>query len=208
MEIRILDERANPLLKRHEYHFEVSHATAATPSRDEVRGELSKLVKAPKDRVIIERMGARYGTATTRGEALVYETADAAKSITRGHILVRNGLKEKEAAGATPAAPAPEAKPAEAPVTPKPEAPKEEAPTPKSEPKAEHKPEPKPEHKPEHKAEHKSESKGEHKAEHKPEEKAETKPEHPAGEKAEHHKGEHKPKTAKAPKDESAAKEG
>ena len=100
MEIRILDERANPLLKRHEYHFEVSHATAATPSRDEVRGELSKLVKAPKDRVIIERMGARYGTATTRGEALVYETADAAKSITRGHILVRNGLKEKEAAGA------------------------------------------------------------------------------------------------------------
>ena len=108
MEIRILEDRANPLLKRHEYRFEVSHATAATPTRDSVRGELSKLVKAPKDRVVIERMRARYGTAVSRGEALVYETADAAKAITRAHILVRNGLKEKETKGpAAPAEPAP-----------------------------------------------------------------------------------------------------
>jgi small subunit ribosomal protein S24e len=104
VEIKILEDRPNPLLKRHEYRFEVAHATAATPTRDAVRGELSKLVRAPKDRVIIERMRARYGTATSRGEALVYDTAEAAKAITRSHILVRNGLKEKEAKG--PAAPA------------------------------------------------------------------------------------------------------
>src|SRR5208283_3197715 len=48
--------------------------------RDAVRGELSKLVKAPKDRVIIERMNARYGTAVTRGDAVVYESAEAAKA--------------------------------------------------------------------------------------------------------------------------------
>jgi ribosomal protein S24E len=102
VEISILEDRPNPLLKRHEYRFEVSHATAATPSRDSVRAELSKLVRAPKDRVIIERMTARYGTATTRGDALVYDTTDAAKSITRDHILVRNGLKEKTVKGAAP----------------------------------------------------------------------------------------------------------
>jgi small subunit ribosomal protein S24e len=207
VEIRILEERANPLLKRHEYHFEVSHATAATPSRDAVRGELSKLVKAPKDRVIIERMGARYGTATTRGDALVYETADAAKSITRGHILIRNGLKEKEGATAPAAAPPAESKPAEAPAAPKPETPKDEAPAPKGEARAEHKAE----HKSEHRAEHKPEHKADHSGEHKAEEKPEHKPEHAAGEKAEahkgEHKGEHKPKAAKAPKDEAAAKE-
>jgi small subunit ribosomal protein S24e len=115
VEISILEDRPNPLLKRHEYRFEVAHATTATPTRDEVRGELSKLVRAPKDRVIIERMRARYGTATSRGQALVYETADAAKAITRSHILVRNGLKEKESKTAAPAAeaaaPAPAAKP-------------------------------------------------------------------------------------------------
>ena len=194
MEIKILEEHANPLLKRHEYRFEVAHATEATPSRDTVRGELSKLVKAPKDRVIIERMGARYGTATTRGDALVYDSADAAKSITRAHILVRNGLKEKEAkAGATPAPspPAPSASPAVEPTKAEP------PPEPKAEPKPEHKPEPKSEHKPEHKdkAESKAEHKPEHKGEHKTEEKSESgKPEH---------KGKaHKPEKTETPESE------
>jgi small subunit ribosomal protein S24e len=122
MEIKILDERSNPLLHRREYSFEVSHATAATPKRDEVRTEFAKMAKANKDRVIIERMRARYGTATTRGEAVVYETAEQAKSIEREHILVRNGLKEKAAKAGTPApaaetpAPAAAAPPAEAPA--------------------------------------------------------------------------------------------
>ena len=114
MEIKILEDRANPLLKRHEYRFEVAHATAATPSRDAVRGELAKLVKAPKDRVIIERMRARYGTAVTRGDAMVYETAEIAKATEREHILVRNGLKEKPVKAAAPAAEAPKAEAAPA----------------------------------------------------------------------------------------------
>jgi ribosomal protein S24E len=122
VEIRVLEEKANPLMHRREFSFEVSHATAATPRREEVRGEFAKVVKAPKDRVIIERMHARYGTATTRGEAMVYETVDAAKAIVREHILVRNGLKEKvektaaPAKEAAPAAPAAESPPAEAPA--------------------------------------------------------------------------------------------
>ncbi|MGP8073134.1 MAG: 30S ribosomal protein S24e [Thermoplasmata archaeon] len=112
MEIRVLEEKANPLMKRREFAFEVSHATAATPRREEVRGEFAKVVKAPKDRVIIERMRARYGTATTRGQAMVYDSADAAKAIVRDHILVRNGLKEKVAKGPAPPAEAPKEAPA------------------------------------------------------------------------------------------------
>ena len=107
MEISILEDRANPLLKRHEYRFEVAHATASTPSRDAVRSELAKLVKAPKDRVIIERMRARYGTAVTRGDAMVYDSSEAAKVTEREHILVRNGLKEKATKAAAPAAETP-----------------------------------------------------------------------------------------------------
>jgi ribosomal protein S24E len=102
-------------MKRHELTFEVAHATAATPSRDAVRGELSKLVKAPKDRVIIERMRARYGTSVTRGVATIYDSAEAAKAIVRSHILVRNGLKEKPVKATGPAAAAPGA-PAPAPA--------------------------------------------------------------------------------------------
>jgi small subunit ribosomal protein S24e len=126
VEIRILEDRANPLMKRHELKFEVAHATAATPTRDAVRGELSKLVKAPKDRVIIERMNARYGTAVTRGDAVVYETADAVKSTVREHILIRNGLKEKPAKGPAPAATEPAAPPAAEAPKPAPPAEKKE----------------------------------------------------------------------------------
>jgi small subunit ribosomal protein S24e len=216
VEISIIEDRPNPLLKRHEYRFEVAHATAATPSRDSVRGELSKLVKAPKDRIIIERMGARFGTATTRGDALVYDTADAAKSITRDHILVRNGLKEKTVKGATPPgeSPAPAA-PAETPSVEPAKSPASKEEPPKSEPKDEPKPDVKPEHKGESKSEHKGEPKSEHKPEHKAEHSGEAKAESHKGEpKAEHagepktesHKAERKPKAPKAEKDAEPAK--
>ncbi len=129
MEIKILDERPNPLLKRTEYRFEVEHATAATPSRDVIRSELAKVVKASKDRVIIERMNARYGTAKSLGEAALYDSVDAAKSVVREHILIRNGLKDKPVKGtpteADSPAPAPPAKTA-TPEPPK-ESPKESA---------------------------------------------------------------------------------
>lgn len=142
MEIKILEERTNPLLKRQELRFEVSHATAATPTRDSVRVELAKAVRASKDRVIIERMHPRFGTALTRGEANVYETVDAAKSITREHILVRNGLKEKAAKGAAaapetpaPAAPTAPAAAAAAPPAPAPAEPAKDAEAPAEAPK-------------------------------------------------------------------------
>lgn len=123
MEIKILEDRTNPLLHRHEIRFEVAHATAATPTRENVRAELAKAVHAAKERVVIERMHARFGIAVTRGAANVYESADAALSVSREHILVRNGLKEKAAKGAVPAADSPPAAAPEAPKPPAAEAP-------------------------------------------------------------------------------------
>ncbi len=137
MELKILEQRPNPLMKRTEYRFEIFHAEAPTPSRDEVRAELAKATNAPKERVIVERLNARYGVARSRGEAAIYENSDAAKSIAQEHLLVRNGLKEKVAKSTTPA-PEPEKK-AEAP-----------APTPKATPEPEPAAAPsKPERKPE-----------------------------------------------------------
>jgi small subunit ribosomal protein S24e len=144
LEIKILDERPNPLLKRTDYRFEVDHATAATPSRDVVRSEFAKIVKAPKDRIIIERMNARYGTAKSLGEAALYESVDAAKAVVREHILVRNGLKEKSVKGPTPAAEsAPEPPPAKAEAS---ETPKEPSKAARGEPSKEATKEPAAEH--------------------------------------------------------------
>jgi ribosomal protein S24E len=113
-----VEERPNPLLKRTEYRFEIVHAEAATPTRDQVRGELSKQLKVPKERLIVERMHARFGAPMTRGEALAYADPKAALAISREHILIRNGLKEQAAPaapGPAPAAPAPAEKSAEKP---------------------------------------------------------------------------------------------
>ncbi|MCI4351895.1 MAG: hypothetical protein L3K14_00685 [Thermoplasmata archaeon] len=215
MDVKILDERANPLMHRKEYTFEVDHAGAATPPRGEVRKELAKLVKVPADRLVIERMNARFGTAKTRGEAMAYATKEAVDVTVREHILIRNGLREKAvpaapaAGGEVPAPEAPKEQPKAAP--PKAEPAKEEAPKehPKPEhPKAEH---PKPEHskaephKPEaHKAEAPKEvQKGEgHKADKADKaDKAEKSEKVDKGEKSEKHEGKAKP--AHPPKKES-----
>ncbi|MGA7923254.1 MAG: 30S ribosomal protein S24e [Thermoplasmata archaeon] len=110
MEVKVSDQKSNPLLHRTEVHFIVTHPTTATPKRDEVRGELAKLVKVPKERLVIEWMRAKYGTAETVGEAAAYETKEALESIVREHILVRNGLKAKVTKG-PPAEPSTESPP-------------------------------------------------------------------------------------------------
>ena len=193
MDVKILEERPNPLLHRKEYTFEVDHAGAATPPRADVRKELAKLVKVPADRLVIERMNARFGTAKTRGEAVAYATKEAADITVREHILIRNGLREK----AKPAAPAAGGE------TPAPEAPKEEskAAPPKAEvPKEEA---PKEQAKPEHpKAEH---PKAEHpKAEHPKSEHPKAEPHKPEGHKGE--KAEHSEKAEKGDKSEKPEK--
>ena len=112
MELKILEERKNPLLKRTEYRFEVVHGTAPTPTRDAVRQELAKATRTPKERLIVERMHASFGVARSEGLAIAYETKEALAATVREHILVRNGLKEKpKAATEAPAAEPP--KPAE-----------------------------------------------------------------------------------------------
>lgn len=113
MDLKILEERPNPLLQRIEYHFAVAHPSGATPKREEVRAELAKAAKVPKDRLVIEKMHARFGTATTMGWAASYQSVDVLKRVVPDHIQVRNGLKEKAVKGA--AAPAAEVPAAAAP---------------------------------------------------------------------------------------------
>lgn len=217
MDVKILEERPNPLLHRKEYTFEVDHAGAATPPRADIRKELAKLVKVPADRLIIERMNALFGTAKTRGEAMAYATKEAVDVTVREHILIRNGLREKAvpaapaAGGETPAPAAPKEEPKVAPAKDEPakeEAPKEHAKPehPKAEhPKAEHPRAEAPEGKPPkeaHKVEdHKGEGHKTEKSEHTDTaDKGEKADKHDKHEKHEKHEG--KPKAAHEPKTE------
>ncbi len=170
MELQVLTKKENPLLKRVEITFKAVHKAEATPTRDTLRTELAKQLKASKDAVIVDRSDSSFGRYETIGYAKIYTSKEEALSVERAHILVRNKLKEAEAKQ-------------------KKEAPKPEKAPPRAEPKAEvPKAEAKPEHKPEPKAEAKEE-KAAPKEEKKHEEKKEPKAE---GQKAEPKKKEAK----------------
>ncbi len=139
MELQVVAKKENPLLNRVEVTFKAVHKAEGTPTRDAIRSELAKQLKAAKDAVVVDRSVSSFGRFETLGYAKVYKSKQDALAIERSHILVRNKLKEAEVKekkeGEKAEKPAKEAKP-EA----KPEAPK-------AEPKPEHKPEPKAEHK-------------------------------------------------------------
>lgn len=183
MELQILAKKDNPLLQRTEVSFKAIHKAEPTPTRDAIRQELAKHLKATKDVVVVDGARSTFGRYETAGYAKIYKSKDQALSVERYHILVRNKLAEPKAKEAKPgeAAPAPKAE------RPAPASKKEEAkPAPKPEPKAETKAEPKAHGKEEKKP---AEKKDEHKPGHKPEHKLEPKAE-----------GKKEPETKKEPK--------
>jgi len=140
MEVEIVDKKENQLLDRTEVKFKATHAKEGTPQREAVREKLASMLKATKERVIIDSMGSEFGKMETLGYAKVYKNKDAAMKYEREHVLVRNKLKEKvkvekKAAAAPPprgGAPAKAETPAKAPEN-APEKPAEKAPEKKAE---------------------------------------------------------------------------
>jgi small subunit ribosomal protein S24e len=133
MEIEIVAKKENELLDRVEVKFKASHPKEGTPQRDVIREKLSSMLKAPKERVIVDAMDSEFGKTETVGYAKIYKTKDAAMKYEREHVLVRNKLKEKvkvekKKAGAPPPKPtaAPAAAAAPAPATEKKEPEKKE----------------------------------------------------------------------------------
>ena len=95
MEIEIVTKEENQLLDRTEIMFKAVHPKEGTPQREAVRDKLSALLKAPKERVIVDGMNSEFGMMETVGYAKVYKTKEAAMKFERLHVLVRNKLKER-----------------------------------------------------------------------------------------------------------------
>jgi len=107
VEIEIVSKKENELLERTEVTFKASHPKEGTPQRDAVREKLSSILKAPKERVIIDAMDSEFGKMETVGYAKVYKTKEAAMKFEREYVLVRNKLKEKVKVEKKAVAPAP-----------------------------------------------------------------------------------------------------
>ena len=114
MEIEIVSKKENELLDRTEVNFRAMHPMEGTPQREAVREKLATMMKATKDRVIVDSMDSEFGKMETVGYAKVYKTKEAAMKFEREYVLIRNKLKEKVKVEKKAAATPPPQKPAAA----------------------------------------------------------------------------------------------
>ncbi len=146
MEIRVLNEYYNPVMKRKEIKVEISHISAGTPERYSTRKALAERFKASLENLYIMDMITGTGTQETICRLELYDDQKLAIQLVPAHIKVRNlpaeeRKKQKEEKKA-------EKKEAPAPAEKKPEK-KEEKPAEKKEEKpSEKKPPEKPVEKP------------------------------------------------------------
>jgi small subunit ribosomal protein S24e len=100
MEVKIVSEDRNALLKRREVSFIVEHAdTGSTPQRIEVRRAVANSLKADENMVFVKKFSTKTGTSTAVGLANVYDSIEQAKRIEPEYIVNRNIPTEKPKEG-------------------------------------------------------------------------------------------------------------
>jgi small subunit ribosomal protein S24e len=90
MEVNVVSQKENPLLKRKEISFNVEHAAGATPTRIEIRKAVAEALKANVDLIFVKRFETRPGTHIALGMANLYDSAEQAKLIEPDYIIKRN----------------------------------------------------------------------------------------------------------------------
>lgn len=96
MEVKILSEKQNPMLKRKEVNFQIEHEqSGTTPSRKEVRRAVAVTLKTDENTVFVKRFVTRTGTRTAVGVAHIYDTLEQAKIVEPEYVVKRNIPPEK-----------------------------------------------------------------------------------------------------------------
>jgi len=106
VEIKVLGQVYNPLLKRKEVKVEITHSGSGTPNRFMIRKELASRLDVKLDNVYVVDMETKTGMEKTRCDAEVYDAPERARKIVPSYIIARNKPPEERKK---------EAKPAEAP---------------------------------------------------------------------------------------------
>lgn len=100
MELKIVSQKNNPLLKRKEVQFEVAHSQGKTPLRLDAKQSIASHLQISEKLVFIKKMKTLTGTNITIGSANTYETIEQAQLIEPEHIIKRNSPPKKAAEGA------------------------------------------------------------------------------------------------------------
>ncbi len=96
MEIKIISQKDNALLKRKEVEFTISQGPKEkTPQRLDVKKALAIELKIGDEAIFVKKMHTKTGTNTTQGVANVYQSVDQAKKVEPEYVRKRNSPPEK-----------------------------------------------------------------------------------------------------------------
>jgi len=96
MDVKIIEDKNNALLKRRELKFEVTFE-GPTPTRMDVKNKMAALLNVPLELVVVQRMKNDFGRQLVNGYAKIYEDVARMKQVEEDHILERNKLPEAPA---------------------------------------------------------------------------------------------------------------
>lgn len=112
VKLELTSTRINKVVGRKELAFKI--VEASTPSRADVRREISVLMRTEPDNVYVRILNTKSGTRVTTGVAHVYSDTATALAVEPKYIIARNKGKEaakaEEEPAAAPAAPEEEKK--------------------------------------------------------------------------------------------------
>ena len=77
MDIKIIEEKNNPMLNRREVVFKVTHESA-TPSRKSIVDRIAATMNSKEGLVIVDNLRTEFGKRETIGYAKIYETEERA----------------------------------------------------------------------------------------------------------------------------------
>ncbi len=103
MEIKVLDQAYNPLLKRKEVKVEITHSKAGTPDRFMIRKELASRLNAKLDNLYVVDMETKTGMEKTQCDVELYDSPENARKVVPSYIIVRNKSPEERKKEAKPA---------------------------------------------------------------------------------------------------------
>jgi small subunit ribosomal protein S24e len=96
MDVNIVSQKENPLLKRKEVSFQVEHRqSGSTPPRLEIRKAVADAMGIDGKLVFIKRFETKTGTQIAVGTAHVYESIEQADLIEPKYVIKRNVPPEK-----------------------------------------------------------------------------------------------------------------
>ena len=103
MELQIIKDKKNPLLKRREVSIKINNK--GTPSRIDVKNKLAAIANSKPELIVIEHLDTTFGKMELTGTVSIYESEERLKQIAQKHLMARGVPVPKEGEASAPAAP-------------------------------------------------------------------------------------------------------